>query len=140
MVWRLLRDLDSWRSEMNRWFGDFAGPRRFFRASASGPAVNVYESPEEFLVTAELPGADKEQLDISLTAGVLNIRGAVKDREEKGNLIRAERRPGEFNRVIRLSDEVDPNNVNAAFEDGVLVVRVAKSEGAKPKQIEVKVR
>ena len=138
MVWRLYRDLESLRNQMNR----LIDPRDFRSSSRSRawlPPVYVYESPEEYVVISEIPGADKDKFDVSLTAGNLSIRGEHKDFTESSRLVRSERRGGAFGRVVTLSEHVDPKQVQASFDDGVLTVRVGKTDAARPRQIEVKV-
>lgn len=139
MVWNLFRDLDRLRREMNLWMDSErpSGWSPYLRAG--GPPVNVFESPEEYVVTLEAPGADREKFDVALTAGDLSVRGAYAPGEEQGNPIRSERPSGAFARVVRLGDRVDPNAIHAEYKRGVLTVRVGKTEQARPKRIEVKV-
>jgi len=138
MDWRNYRDLDSMREQLNRLFT----PSWLWQSSGKPdgyPVVNIYETPEEYIVVSEVPGAKKDKFDLSMTAGNLVIRGEFAEHEEEGSLLRSERPRGAFNRVISLSDKVDPKRVDANYMNGILTVRVAKSQEAKPRQIEVKV-
>ena len=139
MVWRLYRDLDRMREEMNHLFsreGMFPwGPNR----DRTGPPVNVHETPEEFLVQLEAPGARRDAFDVSFASGFLAIRGAYAEDEVEGTLLRGERPRREFARTVRLGEEIDPGRTEATYERGILTVRVAKSEKARPRRIEVKV-
>jgi HSP20 family protein len=138
MVWSVFNELERLRNEMNQLLGSDWRPR-FLQRAPAGPPVNLYETPEEFVAVVEVPGADRAKFDISLTAGSLSIKGEFKAEKETGDWIREERPRGAFHRVVNLSDEVDPAKVDAVYRDGILTVRVAKAEAAKPRQIEVKV-
>ena len=138
MVWRMFGNLDRLRSEMNHLFRSEMWPRYQVRERLV-PPVNIYESPEEFIVVFEIPGADKEKFDITLTAGNLHLSGAFREYGEAGEVQREERPRGSFKRTVALSADVDPAKVEAGYKDGVLTVRVAKAEAARPKRIEVNV-
>jgi HSP20 family protein len=138
MVWRMFKDLELVREQLDRALHPFHS-RAFTRSDFDFPRINIYETPEEFVVVSEIPGANREKFDISMTAGNLTIRGEIRKIEEEGQLLRSERPAGAFGRVVQLSDKVDPKRVEAAYANGVLTVRVAKAEEAKPRQIEVKV-
>ncbi|MHC4598825.1 MAG: Hsp20/alpha crystallin family protein [Planctomycetota bacterium] len=132
MVWRLFRDLDRLRDQLQR-------PLAWRSLHNPGdPAVNVYETPEEFVAQFEVPGAEREKFDVSFTAGVLKILGEYRVSDVAGALLRSELPEGPFQRAVRLSDDVDPGKLNASYENGVLTVRLAKSEAARPRRIEVK--
>jgi HSP20 family protein len=105
------------------------------------PLVDITEDDKEYLIKAELPEVKKEDVKVTVENGVLTITGERKfEKEEKGKKYhRVERAYGNFVRSFSLPDDADANKVNAEFKDGVLKVRVTKSESAKPKQIEVKV-
>lgn len=104
------------------------------------PMVNLSETEESLEVTVELPGLKPEDFNVEVKEGHLWISGEKKEeKEEKGKTFhRIERRYGEFRRVIPLPAAVDEEKIEARFTDGVLRVMVPKSEGAKPKHIEVK--
>ena len=134
--------LATLRDEMDSLFDTPFSP--FFLTSRSfsawSPAVDVYEDKDRFTVIAEVPGMKKEGLNISLQNGVLTISGERNRDERKGNEgFRSERFAGKFQRSITLPASVDPNGVNATYQDGLLKVVLQKSEEAKPKQIEVSV-
>jgi HSP20 family protein len=120
---------------------------RFFQGENGGgelalwsPRVNVAETDEQYQVEVDLPGLKPEEFHVELRHGDLWITGDRKhESEEKGKTWhRVERFVGEFRRVIRLGDDVDPENVDAEYHDGVLHITVGKSEAAKTKRIEVK--
>lgn len=105
------------------------------------PLVDIVEDDREYLIKAELPEMRKEDVKVTVENGVLTISGERKlEKEEKGKKYhRIERAYGSFVRSFTLPDDADADKVSAEFKDGVLKVHVAKSEAAKPKQIEVKV-
>jgi HSP20 family protein len=105
------------------------------------PTVDISETDAEFLIKAELPEVNKDDVKITLQQGVLTIQGhRAHEREERGTRYhRVERAYGTFARTFTLPDYVDDTNVRAEFKDGVLTLHVPKSEKAKPKAIEVKV-
>ena len=105
------------------------------------PLVDITEDDKEYLIKAEVPEIKKNELKLTVENGVLVISGERKfEKEEKGKRYhRIERAYGSFARSFDLPDDADANKMNAEFKDGLLAVHIAKSEAARPKQIEVKV-
>jgi HSP20 family protein len=105
------------------------------------PSVDIIEDDKEWLVKADLPEVKKEDVKVTVENGVLTITGERKlEKEEKNKKYhRIERSYGNFLRSFTLPDGADSSNVDAEFKDGVLKVRLLKSEKAKPKAVEVKV-
>ncbi len=105
------------------------------------PACDVYESDNEVVVKAELPGMNKENVKVSIEDNVLTLQGERKFEEEtkRENYHRVERRYGAFTRSFTLPNYVDATKIKAEFKDGLLNVVLPKRPEAKPKQIEVKV-
>ncbi|MBK9139467.1 MAG: Hsp20/alpha crystallin family protein [Verrucomicrobia bacterium] len=105
------------------------------------PLVDITEDDNGYLISAELPEVKKQDVKVTVENGVLTISGERQfEKEEKGRKYhRVERSYGSFLRSFTLPDDADANKVSATFKDGVLKVQVAKSEAARPKQIEVKV-
>jgi len=139
--WTPFDRLSTLRAEMNRLF-EFSPPSRDTGLfSGWSPALNVYEDKESFVVTCELPGMKKEQIDISLHDGTLAISGERKHEHEasEGGAFRSERYFGRFQRSVALPALVDASRVVASYKDGVLTVQLPKSEQARPKHIEVSV-
>ena len=110
--------------------------------SGWSPRVNITENENGYVITAELPGVSKEDIDIDLKDNTLTLKGEKKaeKREEKENYIRVESRYGKFQRRFYLSDDVDISKADANFKDGVLKIDLKKKEEAKPKQIKVEVK
>jgi HSP20 family protein len=105
------------------------------------PSVNVSEDDKEILVTADVPGLEEKDLDVTITRDSLTIKGEKKEEnEEKGkNFYRMERNYGSFTRVIPLTSEVDEGKAKAKFKNGVLKITLPKSPKAQTaaKKIEV---
>jgi HSP20 family protein len=105
-------------------------------------AMDVYETDEDVVVKASVPGVDPEELDISITGDTLTIKGETRAEEEveEENYIYRERRYGAFSRSMSIPTSVKADEANAEFEDGVLTLRLPKAEEVKPKTIKVKTK
>jgi HSP20 family protein len=105
------------------------------------PTVDISETDREYLIKMELPEVRKEDVKVTVEDGVLTIQGERRqEREEKGKKFhRVERSYGTFMRGFTVPDDVDEAKVGAEFKEGMLLLRLPKSEKAKPKAIEVKV-
>jgi HSP20 family protein len=105
------------------------------------PLVDVIEDEKEYIIKAELPEVQKDDVKVTVENGTLTISGERRaEKEQKARRFhRVERYYGRFERTFGIPDDAETNNVNAEFKDGILRVRLAKSERARPKQIEVKV-
>lgn len=139
--WGSFDRLASLRDEMNRMF-DFSFPSRDTGLfSGWSPTLDVYDEKDHLLVNVELPGMKKEDIEISLHDGMLTISGERKHEYEgkEGETFRSERYFGKFQRSVTLPVSVNPENVKATYKDGLLCIELAKSEEAKPRQIEVNV-
>ncbi len=106
------------------------------------PAVDIRETDSELKLIADLPGIDKEAIEVSVKEGILSL--TVKSEQEhseesQGRVIRQERYRGTFLRSFKLNDTVDDENIQASYKDGVLSITVPKKEPVKPKRIEVAV-
>jgi HSP20 family protein len=148
---RPFTDLARWESDMERMFDDFRGrrmrpwwPERWSMPAVleiSPPAVDLFEEKDEFVVKAELPGMEKDNIQVNLSDHTLTIKGEKKKSEEvKGeNYYKSERSFGSFTRILELPSEVYGDKVKASFKNGILEVRLPKTEAAKAKEIKVKV-
>jgi len=140
-TWSPFDRLASLRDEMDRLF-DFNFPSRDTGLfSGWSPALDLYDDKDALVVSAELPGMKKEEINISLHENVLTISGERRhERENKeGETFRSERYFGKFQRSVSLPTKVQVNGVKASYKDGILTVQLPKAEEAKPKQIEVNV-
>lgn len=143
--WEPFRELSGFQDEMNQLFEDFFGrvpSRRMFAEGFWAPLMDIEETKDEILVKAELPGMRKEDVKIQINNDVLSITGERKREEETRDKTfhRIERAYGKFQRMIRLPAEVDATKVKATYENGVLTIKLPKSEQAKPKEIAIEVK
>lgn len=122
---------------MDGFFNDFL--ESFPETEFNFPKVNVSENDKEVTVKAELPGMDPKDVDISIQNNVLVLKGEKKFEEEhtEGDFHRVECSYGSINRTIQLPAEVDPEKVKAKCKNGVLNIKMPKTEGSKTKKIEI---
>jgi HSP20 family protein len=137
--WTPFNRLATIRDEFDRLF-DFAWPSRDTGLLGGwSPALDVYDDKNNLVVTLEVPGMKKEEIDISLRDGMLTVSGERKDEREQteGQAFRSERYFGKFQRSLSLPTAVEANKVKASYKDGILTITLPKAEEAKPKQISV---
>lgn len=135
----------AFRREMDRWFEDTFGRGALTPwpgAQGVDMRLDVSETEKEFKVTAELPGVDQKDVDVTLTDDLLTIKGEkkIEDERKDDNYHSVERAYGSFARSLRLPFSADPEDVDAKFDKGVLTISVKKpAEAQKPsKKIEIK--
>ena len=141
--WEPFGDLLSLREAMDRLFEESVvrpGSRILAPYGASELALDMYETEDEVVVTAALPGVKPEDVEITITGDVLQIKGETKSetKDEKANYLRQERRYGAFSRTIALGSPIQADKADAKFKDGVLTLSIPKADEAKPKSIKVK--
>ena len=104
------------------------------------PAFDISENDKEYKLTAELPGIDAKDLDITLSDGILTVKGEKKrEKEDKGeNYHRVERSYGSFQRSFHIPEKVKTEKVDATFKDGILKLTLEKDEKSETKKITVK--
>jgi HSP20 family molecular chaperone IbpA len=103
------------------------------------PHVDVLETADAYVIEADMPGADRERIDLAVDDGVLTIQAPVVARSVQGDrLFRQEYGVGDFHRRFRLDRTIDVSRIDAAYEDGVLTVRLPKVAEAQPRKIEVR--
>lgn len=119
-------------THLNQWFGDFS-PTKF------SPSVEVADEGKALKITAELPGMNKDDVKLQLDGGMLVISGEKKDEHEDKSegVFRTERYYGYFQRAVPLPDDIDESKARAEFKDGVLTVRIPKSEAGPSESIEI---
>jgi len=143
--------------EMERWFDRMVEefwrrpfptllrPERWWPAETGTmmrlPAVDVYENKDDVVIKAEIPGLSKEDISVQVTDSTLMIKGEKKREEEvkEDDYYRCERSFGSFTRAVALPCEVKADQVKATFKNGVLEVRMPKTEEAKKKAVTVKI-
>jgi HSP20 family protein len=148
MRWDPFQDLRSAQDEMAQMSPMLAHALGLHTQQASGratttawaPALDISERKDAYLVTVELPGIKPEDLDIIMEDGLLTIQGERQFTQESSEqqFHRVERRYGAFRRSITLPAQVQAEQIEASFEDGVLQIMVPKMEEAKPKRIQVR--
>ncbi|MEZ4867488.1 MAG: Hsp20/alpha crystallin family protein [Caldilineaceae bacterium] len=141
--WEPFREVPTMREAMERFFEEpLFEPMRFWTRPLDEfrPAIDVAEEDGAYIVKASVPGVKPEEIEITLSDNMLTIKGESKaDKEIKEeNYHMRERRYGSFMRCMTLPTAVDSNKVEATHENGVLTLRLPKSEEAKPKKIAVK--
>lgn len=140
--WEPMREMMSLREAMDQLFDDAFTRPVSLRDLAALPLIDLSQDDDEITVKAVLPGLKAEDVQISVTADVLTIKGEFKNEDEGKNrnyLIR-ERRFGSFERMIQLPTEVQTEKAHADFADGILTIRLPKAEAVKPKSISIKVK
>ena len=138
------REFATLQDRLNRMFGDNIYVRDEDVSGRPGwiPAVDIYETEgHDLVVKAELPGMEKENIEVNLSDHTLTIKGEKKKEEEikEENYYRAERSYGGFLRTLELPKDVHADKVKASFKNGILEVRMPKTEEAKAKEVKVKV-
>lgn len=104
------------------------------------PAINLWVNEDGGIVTAELPGLESKDIDISLVGRTLTIKGARKEEEigDEDSYLKRERWYGNFKRTIELPFNIESEKVSAKFNNGILTINLPRSEEEKPKKIEIK--
>jgi HSP20 family protein len=131
--------LSRWFDDVDTWFdrGFFAEvPDKLWR-----PAIDVEEKDGKYMVRADLPGLNKEDIHIELHDGYLTLRGERKSeqKEKKGNYRRVERTYGTFERTLSVPEGVTDKDIHAHYADGVLELTIPAPKAAEPKAVEIKI-
>ena len=136
-----MREMITLREAMDRLFNDAFTPSSF-SGGLQIPAVDLYQTDDEVVVKASLPGLKAEDVQITVTGEMLTLKGEFKQKEdvkEKAYHLR-EQRYGIFERTFALPTEVVSDKAKAEFENGILTITLPKAEEVKPKMITVKAR
>lgn len=148
----VFQEMDRMFDEISRSFGDFWRPSRWpslnMMEKEEGPLfrtplTNIKESDNEFEISAEMPGLDKGDIEVSFHDGVLEIKGEIEEEEkeeEEGEVVRSEYRSSRYYRAFTLPENIDQEAIDANLEKGILKVKVPKKEPepVEKKKIEVK--
>src|SRR5947209_9148960 len=139
--WDPFQELSSLQNRVNSLFQDYGrtGQEELTTTGSFVPAVDVYEDEHKVTLKLEIPGIKQEDVDIRLENNTLTVRGErnFEKEEKEENFHRVERRYGSFARSFTLPNSVDSDNAQASYENGILKIKLAKREEAKPKQIKV---
>ncbi len=136
-----IKDLISIQDRVNRLFEDVIegeGETRYSHRTWS-PKVDIYETEDTFVVKAELPEVDREDIDIEVNGSILTVSGERKYHKDvnMSSFHRMEREHGHFNRSFELPSGVDEENVKADLKDGLLKIILKKRAGSEPTRIEI---
>jgi HSP20 family protein len=142
--WEPFREFSTMQERMNRLFRDSyrpEGPEDALTTTSFAPPVDIYEDEHNVTLKLEVPGIDEKDIDVRIDNNTLTVHGERKmEKEEKEeNFRRVERQYGSFTRSFTLPSSVDPMQVIANYNQGVLKISLAKKAEAKPKQIKVNV-
>ena len=145
--WEPLREFSAMQDRMNRMNRLFhesyspEGPEEALTTTSFAPPVDIYEDEHNITLKLEVPGIDEKDIDVRVEGNTLTVHGERKiEKEEKEeNFRRVERQYGSFTRSFTLPSSVDPAQVIANYDKGVLKINLAKKAEAKPKQIKVNV-
>ena len=145
--WEPFRELSTMKDRMNRMNRLFResyspeGPEEALTTTNFAPPVDIYEDEHQIALKLEVPGIDEKDIDVRIEGNTLTVHGERKiEKEEKEeNFRRIERQYGSFTRSFTLPSSVDPGQVSAHYDKGVLKINLAKKAEAKPKQIKVNV-
>ena len=145
--WDSSRELDTLQGEMNRLFASFFDTPTARGGNGNGggatrrwiPAMDLVETKDDFVLRADLPGIGDADVSIEVENNVLTISGERKAEHEERHegYYRIERATGSFARSLSLPEGIDPDAVTAAFDNGVLTVRVPKPVQAKPRRVKI---
>jgi len=140
------RAIDRLQREMNRAFDDLFRGDLFdtssFLTQSWSPVVDVSETKDSYVITAELPGVRKEEVKITMHDNLISIRGEKKGESEKKseNFYRLERTFGSFERTFSVPGTVKSDAIEAKYDDGVLTITLPKTEESKERIVDVKVK
>jgi len=144
--WDPFRDLVSLQERMNRLFEDsLSRSKTTDQEMAMGawtPAVDIFETAEEVVLKADLPGVEEKDIDVRIENSTLTLRGERKFMKEtkEEDYHRIERSYGVFSRSFQLPGSIDQTKISATHKEGVLEVHLPKREDTRPKQIKVDVK
>lgn len=133
--WDPFRDIDDMYQQMNRLLQAMSGDRT---TGAALTMADVEETGDAYTIRLDVPGVKREDIDIQLDAGDLMVTGEIKEPQREGTVRRRERPFGRFEHIISLPREINPDNLEAKLNNGVLTVRVGKAKVSSRRRIEVK--
>jgi HSP20 family protein len=140
--WDPMREMMAMREQMNRLVNEVfgrGGEEGGWTAGAWAPPVEIYDAEDALMVRVELPGVAKEDVHVEVHEQTLSLRGERKPdpQVKEGQYYRQERTYGPFQRAFRLPTQMETEKVQATYRDGLLELRLPKSEAAKPKRIAI---
>jgi len=145
--WEPFREFSGMQDRVNRMNRLFResyspeGPEEALTTSSYAPPVDIYEDEHNIALKMEVPGIDEKDIDVRIENNTLTVHGErkIEKDEKEENFRRIERQYGEFTRSFTLPSSIDPGQVSAHYDKGVLKINLAKKAEARPKQIKVNV-
>ncbi len=140
--WEPFHEMISLREAMDRLFNDALTRPLSLMPEFQQPLVDIYQTNDEVVVKATIPGVKPEDIDVSITNDVLTIKGEFKEEKKDNNATYhlQEHRYGKFERVLSLPVPVKTNEAKASYENGILTLHLPKVEEVRPKSIKVNVK
>jgi HSP20 family protein len=142
--WDPFRDMVTLREKMNRMFEDIfsqrSGEGKEMVTCSWAPAVDIFETEKELVLSAEIPGIDEKDIEIKVEDNTLSLRGARKFEKEtkEENYHRLERSYGSFFRAFTLPNSIDPERIQASHENGVLKITMPKRQERQPRKVRIR--
>ena len=142
--WDPFRDMVTLREKMNRMFEDIfsqrSGEGKEMVTCSWAPAVDIFETEKELVLSAEIPGIDEKDIEIKVEDNTLSLKGERKFEKEtkEENYHRLERSYGSFFRAFTLPNSIDPERIQAAHENGVLKITMPKREERQPRKVKIR--
>lgn len=134
--WDPFRDFDNLFGQMSRFMDEMFGPRQEMLGRWA-PLADLAETDDMYVVEIDLPGVARDDINIELSGVDLRVHGEVKQTEKEGVFRHRTRRTGEFDYRVVLPQNIAPDRIDAKLVEGVLTLRIPKSEETKPRRIEI---
>jgi len=136
-TWDPFRDMGDLHARMSQVLDSAFGETGLPTPQRWAPPIDIEETDEAFVVEADLPGVNREDITVDLNGNELSVHGEITERERTGVLRHKTRRTGQFDYRVTLPGDVDGEKVDATLNDGVLRLDIRKAETAKSKRIEI---
>ncbi|OLB77377.1 MAG: hypothetical protein AUI14_16325 [Actinobacteria bacterium 13_2_20CM_2_71_6] len=140
--WGPYRDIEEINNQFNQlvrtFFGDTSAAGGTGAWSPVTPPIDVEETDDAYVVDVDLPNVNPDEVDVEMRGEELRITGRFQQREREGVVRRQSRPMGDFEYVVDLPSDIDPNRVEATYDSGVLMVTVGKARDARPRKIEIR--
>ena len=140
--WGRIPNFNALQDQVNKLFeNSFHGQGENAAITSWAPSVDIYETENELVLKADLPGVSEKEIDIRVENDMLTVRGERKFETEvkEDNYLRVERTYGSFSRSFALPNTVNTEAINAEYKNGVLTVQLPKRAESKPKQVKINV-
>lgn len=135
---RIFGTMDQFRNQMNRFFEDLEEGQQYFSRRGGWPRTNFYDDGDNIIVRAKVPGVSEDDLNIQIHNNLLSISGnRTTSPQAEYAVLRQERLTDTFSRSFTLPVEIDPDKTTALLKNGILTLKLAKAQAAKPKKITV---